>query len=433
MKENEKKNGGPMKAPSGKRNSGPVRVLQQEDLVGCATLSQRMDAMTENRCEVFIHNVEFLCAREHLPQARLCSEKLGGLISPPQLTGYKQRGKDIPLRVMALVASAFNLTVEDICGQLLDEATEAGGDGIQGLSRSLEEYEKYLGTFDLTYFDTSAPLGQNSGSTEAELHRAVLTIYTTRSAIGTVHFHATAIFNCTVEERAKIAGYTNGVDYSRDAGEIREYYNRVIRDRLAMGPGSSDSREKYLYDGDIHLTENIMELTFRQVHGSGLIHLLAHNRAANSSSGKSYRGGLVTMMSVSRGAEHMPCMQAAILIRGTLARFGQGRQDREKNIPSCRLDYFAPEVLASKIYLAPPNIKLGEEINKIVSYMKFLFAQTDKDNSLSQLSQEDKIFCLETFAEKSLTEALRRNILSYYKLAVQMDSEVYGMIRQAQS
>jgi len=425
----EKIKNGLNKIGDSRRNMGSVKILKQEDLVGLETLYQQTDAIVENRYEVFLHNVEYLCRREGLNQAKLCSDKLQGEISSPQLTGYKQRGKDIPFRVMVLIATAFGLTVEDMCGQVLDEAMDAGEDGKPSLSRPIEEYEKYLGTFDLAYFDTSAPLGLNTGATESNLARAVLTIYATRNAIGTVNFHATAIFNCTVEERMKIANYTSGTDFTKDAREVRDFYEKVVKD---PSPGQAGARVKCLYDGGIKLTEGIMELELHQVHGSDVAHLMMHNRAANSSSGKLYRGGLAAMMSVSRGAEHMPCMQSVILMRGTEVKPAQEGTRGRKAASTCRLDYFAPELLAEKIYLAPPKIELDEEIGKISHYMRALFYEGGS-GSLSQLSPEDKTFCLKTFAEKNLTDSLRRNVLSYYKLALQMDTGVYDMIQQVQN
>ncbi len=429
MENGKQAKGSPNKIRSDRRETGSVKVRKQEDLVGLDSLYKQMDAMLENRYEVFLHNVEYLCRREGLTQAKLCSDKLEGAVSSPQFTGYKQRGRDIPFRVMVLIATAFGVTVEDMCGQVLDEAMDAGEDGKPNLGRPLEEYEKYLGTFDLAYFDTSAPLGLNAGATESNLARAVLTIYATRNAIGMVQFHATAIFNCTVEERTKIANFTAGVDFKKDAKEVRDFYEKVVKD---PSPGQAGARGKCLYDGGIKLTEGITELELHQVYGNDVVHLMTHNRAANSSSGKLYRGGLAAMMSVSRGAEHMPCMQSVILMRGTEVKpVREGTQGR-KTASTCRLDYFAPELLAEKIYLAPPKIELDEEIEKISHYMKALFYEGGS-GSLSQLSPEDKAFCLKTFAEKNLTDSLRRNILSYYKLALQMDTGVYDMIQQAQN
>ena len=411
-----------------KRNTGPVKVLKPEDLINCSTLSQRMEMMVENRCEIFIHNVAFLCQTHGLNQSTLCSQKLENYLSSPQLTGYKKRGRDIPLSVMALVASAFGLTVEEMCGQLLDETVDNAEDSRATFGRPIEEYMKYAGTYDLTYFDTSAPIGQNQDTTANALDRGILTIYVTYNAIGVASFHVSAVFNCTPEERQKIASYMEGVDFGKDASAIRAFYEKVLTNPLDLS--HTASRMKCLYEGEIKLTERITEITLRQVKGSDVAHLYLHNRAANYSEGKVYRGGLATMMSISRGAEHMPCIQAVMMMRGACATIRQEGSGDTARIPKCGLDYFQAELLASKIYLAPPKIELGDEIQKIVAYMKFLFSQEGEGGPLSQLSDEEKTLCLASFVEKKLTESLRRNILSHYKISLRMDSDVYEMIRQ---
>ena len=157
---------------------------------------------------------------------------------------------------------------------------------------------------------------------------------------------------------------------------------------------------------------------------------MMHNRAANSSDGKPYRGGLATMMSSSRGSEHMPCIQSGILVR---SKPKKERKDRGlgQNVSTYILDNLQPERIAKELYLAPPRIELGDEIEKIIAYMRVLFSG-EESSPVSQLSDADKAFCLKTFVEKKLTDSMRRNILSYYKLSVQMDINVYAMIQQIQ-
>lgn len=430
MASNKAKSGTQHVFDSDRRDTGPVKVLQAEDLVGCKSLSERMEMMVENRCEVFMHNVAFLCKKHKLSQAQLCTVKLENNISPPQLTGYKRRGRDIPLSVMALVAGAFNLTIEEMCGQLLDQTNDTAEEDWPKAGRTIEEYLKYVGTYDVAYFDTSAPIGQNVGPTSDAMARGVLTIYVTYNAIGTPSFHVTAIFNCTHEERQKIANYMESVDFFNNASVVREYYEKVVSN--IPEPASPVSRMKCLYDGNIHLTDRMVEITLHQVRGNDVVHLLAHNRAANSSDGKLYRGGLATMMSSSRGQEHMPCIQSALLMRGKTVKVEQAGMSGPVKISKSGLEFIQPELLASKLYLAPPVIELGQEIEKIVAYMKVLFSQEDKNGPISALSDSDKKFCLETFVEKQLTESLRRNILSYYKLSLHMDSQVYALIQQVQ-
>lgn len=408
-----------------RRGYGQVKILQPEDLAKYSGLSEKKNALVENRCEVFMHNVRYLCQLHGISQAELCNQKLEGLISSPQLTGYKNRGRDIPLWVMALVASAFDLTVEELCGQLLDEHAALAETSDRPAGRSLAEYEKYVGTYDLAYFDSSRPLGQNTSPTERALNKAVMTIYATYNAIGTASFHVAAIFNCTEEERAAAANAMEGLNLARDGSMVGKRYENAV---MLPGPSAKpEARLKCLYEGDIDLTERMVELTLHQVHGSDVAHLFLHNRAATSSEGKAYRGGLATMMSISRGAEHMPCIQAAMMLRSTYTEMSE--YAKGKRLPKSQFDFYAPEMVAPKIYLAPPKIELHEEIGDIVNYMKSLFMQNGDTGTLASLSEEDKEFCLEAFAEKKLTETVRRNILGYYKVSIQMDTDIYQMMR----
>ena len=109
-----------------KRGVGPVTVLQAADLDSCSSLGEKVDKMCENRYDIFLHNVEYLRKKYKLSQAQLCSKKLCGRISTQQMATFKNPGKDIPLNAIIAVASAFDLTLEEMCGQLLDKKPQIG-------------------------------------------------------------------------------------------------------------------------------------------------------------------------------------------------------------------------------------------------------------------------------------------------------------------
>lgn len=407
---------------SKKRDVGPVTVLKTEDLVKLDTLEERTNALLENRYEIFMHNVTFLCKKHGISQAKLCTDKLNNLIQPPQLTSYKKYGKDIPLSAIAMVASAFNLTIEEICGQILEECGQNSDGDSAEQGRSREEYEKYLGLYDVAYFDTSKPLGANFLPTANSLSNALLVVYEECNALGIASFHVAALMNCTDEERDKVAGLIERLNLKNAGKAVYDCCESVVSNTNA-------SRAKCLYKGNIYLTEQMVEITLHQVKGSNVIHLLAHNRAAGSSEGKNYKGGLTTMLSVSRGAEHMPCIQAALLMSGTHTEVWD-ENNKPRTCPKNRLRYFPEEQLAHKLYMAPPAIEFDQETKEIVAFMRLLFSEGEH-SALTALSDEDKRCCLENFAERKLTNALKRNILSYYKISVQMDSDVYRMICQS--
>ena len=79
------------------------------------------------------------------------------------------------------------------------------------------------------------------------------------------------------------------------------------------------------------------------------------------------------------------------------------------------------------IYFAPPKVSLKDEVEAIVEWMGILYG--NGESVAAALSDEDKKYCLEVFIEKKISEVLKRNALSYYKIPLQMDSEVYQMLK----
>ena len=179
---------------------------------------------------------------------------MGGLLSPPQLASYKREEKDIPFRVISLIATAFELPVEDIIGKVLETQTNVNDNIDNTFSRPKSEFEKCVGTYDLAYFNTSRPLGENTIPISHSLNYAILTIYGTSTPVGSTAFHVVAFFNCSDTERNQIVSMLNTVDLLNYGSRAYEIYETVALE-------DEKSRAKCLYRGDINLTEQMIELT----------------------------------------------------------------------------------------------------------------------------------------------------------------------------
>ena len=405
-----------------KRGTGEISVVQPNSIDPAKSLSERNEEIMKNRFDVFIHNVEYLCKINGISQNDLCMKKMGGLLSPPQLAGYKREEKDIPFRVISLIATAFELPVEDIIGKVLETQTNVNDNLDNTFSRPKSEFEKCVGTYDLAYFNTSRPLGENTIPISHSLNYAILTIYGTSTPVGSTAFHVVAFFNCSDTERNQIVSMLNTVDLLNYGSRAYEIYEAVALE-------DEKSRAKCLYRGDINLTEQMIELTLHQVNGNDTAHLFAHNRAATSSEGKKYKGGLFTMMSVSRGAEHMPCVQSAILLRGI---HGDTFTDNNTIISLSQNPFslLPEEQIAAHLYMTPPNIDVTDEVTDIVRYMRFLYSKDSESEVISGMKEADRKFCLDSYVEKKLTDSLRRNIIAYFKVATQMDTAIYELTRR---
>ena len=389
---------------SKKRNEGVVRVLGRADLNQIENLNQRIDDMMENRFEIFIHNVDYLLATHNIAQNTLCSEMLPGILHPTQMSGYRNKGRAIPFDKMVAVAALFGYTVEQICSELLDDPTTARERNRPVSLRPPEECKKYYGTYELAFFDTGKPLGANNRATKDALAQGIMTVYPGNPVNGIPTLQAIAFVNCTDEEMAALKSALAAAMVGGTANP--DVYSCYETTAATFTSEDGEPRTKYLYAGNLVLTDSMADIMLHQVNGNDSAQIIAHNRAAGSSDGKMYRGGLATMMSISRGGEHMPCIQAMIISRRGF-------------------DRVAKEEVANWLYLAPPTIDVSDSVKTIISYMKMLYGGDSESGPVADLSESDKQFCLENFAEKKMTDALRRNLVSYYKVSTVMDGEIY--------
>ena len=397
-----------------RRDFSNVEVLQISDLNDRPdnkrlTLDQKENDMVDNRCAVFLRNFHYLLQKSQKSQAQFCEIDLKGHPSPQQLAGYKRKGRDIPYRTMVRIATAFNKTVEEMTGSILEGPKE----GQNAAQTNHAQYEKYCVTFDYAYFDTSAPLGNNRKPTPGALNYAVITICSGVNPVGAIVYHAYGLFHCTEMERTILYGHLNGLDLSCDAAKVQEAYWKAAEHKDSP---EQDPRIKYLYEGTFQLEGDMVELSLHQARGSDFVHIMMHNRAATSSDGKTFSGGLATMMSVSRGEEHMPCLQAGLLSVPKKNPAKEPDPNKRHAFP-----YLSKEEVAQMLYLAPPEVNFDNEAKECLKYMKLISSLDTED--------EDLQYTVEQYFKKKLIAVMRKNQLSYFKLSRSMDSEAYQQLK----
>lgn len=390
-----------------RRNSVPedVRVLSNADLAYLSSLDAKADALVENRNEIVIHNIEYILKKNNIAQAHMCNVDLEGSPQPPQMAVYKKVGKDIPLRTVARIGLAYGYTPEQLYGQLLDRSDEKTQADTNAESRPYDEYVKYIGTYQMAYYTTDAKLGANNRSTPKSMSYGVLSVYPEGTVNGVPKLLAAAFINCTDEERYKLVEILKEAE--EKGGSVRSCYENAAYVR-ETGSGVQQ-RIKCFYKGELTLTDHIAEFTLKQVKGSDTVNMKFHNRAAASSEGSIYRGGLGVLSSTCRGEEKMPCGQSV-----GLSRRG--------------FDHVAKEELAAYLLMDLPKVEFRDEIGSIIAYMKALFMPEDSNTPLALLSDGDKAFVLESYVEKKLTEVIKRNVLAYHKISASMDSAFYKAV-----
>lgn len=404
-----------------KENIYVLRVADLTEEPEDLSLDQKVDQLVENRCTVFIKNYAFLLEKEGITQAQFCDKYLENYPSPTQMAGFKKKGKDIPLRTMIRIATAFGKSLEEMTGTLLYDSSPEPVSPIENYS----EYRKYCGTFDLAYFDTSAKLGSNKRLTPESLNYAVMTICPFANEVGVTKYSAIALFHCTEIERQVLYGFLEGVDLLHESSKVMKIYEKV-----AKAQDEHDTHAKYLYHGSLSLEGQFAEITMHQMFGSDFVHLLMHNRAASSSQGKKYSGGLAAIMSTSRGEEHMPCLQAGLISKPQYDTRSVGDPVGGDKTLLDAFPFLSKETIASKLFFAPPRIEIGSEVKDVLTYMKSLFPDDDAQSPFSSMSDQDKQYCVESYVSKKLSDVVRKNLLSYYKLSLSMDSEAYQLLKK---
>lgn len=381
------------------QNPGALRVLRPADLaVSGATFDSQVNAIVENRNEIVIHNIEHILRDRNITQAHMCNVDLQGTPQPPQIAAYKKIDRDIPFRTMARIALAYGYTPEELCGQLLDRRQPDPGEDTCCPSRPAKEHQKYIGTYQMAFFRNDKPLGQNIRTCSRSLVFGVMSIY--RCADTPHTLSVLALTHCDEDKLDTVLQDIRQAETDGIPARLREEFHSAAR---------TLSRAEYLYEGTLQLNERAAQLTLHQSSGCDTVHITLHNRAANSSEGSDYKGGLGVMQSMSRGEQHMPCVQSVLLSRRSLQTI-------------------AREELAQSLLLAPPRVELQDEVQSIITYMKLIFPGDGGETPLSQMSDADKAAMLESFIEKKLIDVIKRNLLHYYKISTEMDSRSYKRI-----
>ena len=403
MAENKKKMSNNEDSGKQIRNADPgaAYVMNVLDIPANWNMNEKEAQLTENRYNVFIHNLMYILNKRNMTQADLCKLLDGGPL-PPQITVYKEVGKNIPYHTIVRISAALGYSPEDMTGRLLDREE----DGSRTYSRPVEECRKYVGTYSMRFFATEAKVGGNRRSTARAMADGVMSIFFGKAMDGLPSMEVLAFMNCTEEEQEKLLRTVREAERKGNTQQIERCYESVAS---AKDPQTREMhRLKCFYKGRLTLTDRTAEITLKQVSDADVVHLMLHNQAANSSVGSEYKGGLATMMSTSRGREHMPCVQALAISRPGFS--------------------IAKEELANYLFFQPPEMDLGEEAAEIFNQMKLLFPGGDAENPLAKVSDDMKISVLESMLEKTLTKVLQLNVLGYYKVSTQMDSDLYTAV-----
>ncbi len=377
------------------RDDKDLRVLSAAELMSVKSLPERINLMTENRNAVFIHNLEYLRKKHELSQAQLCEGKLDSMIHSAQLSGYKLKGKDIPLRTMSLVACAFGYTVEQLCGQLLDQEDIKTNIGDKHSPRPFEEYLGFFGTYEFAYFTDNVKMGAKLSTAASFLGKGLLTIYLNAAVDGVPVVRVEAMVDCTPDEQDKLLAQLKGVEAKGGGRGFVTVYEKA----------TENCPERY-YKGEMLLTATNAILKLQQKRGNDELMITLRNRAGATNDYNHYFSGLGTLSHSSFGNNQIPRVQAVALSKKGFAAI-------------------AKEELVELLLMGPAKVDIEKEVKDIITYMHTVYPK-EGDSPMGTLSLDDETFLLESFVTRKLTQVLKRSVFGCYTVTTEQDYMVYN-------
>ena len=231
---------------------------------------------------------------------------------------------------------------------------------------------RFSGNYILYFYDSASYIGSVSGKTKNPLRYGVLSIYFDKT------LKTKTLFFKQEDQAIQTKQYLDTCSVL----EIASYYN---------------SNENS-YEGECDISGTQVFIKLKNFNDNVLIIL------NNPPSKKIYIGGLGTVNSVSRGREHMPCIQFILLTRDILNL----SEDEVYNLLSVDV----------------PSINLHFESEKLIELFKSLYIE---NNSLQEY-QKRKIF--ENSLENAISSAIEANVFRYAKVSGREDDYYYNVIRK---
>ena len=164
-----------------------------------------------------------------------------------------------------------------------------------------------------------------------------------------------------------------------------------------------DAQEKYKYEGSF-VCSNTQLFVYLVNHEKNDRSLMIFN---NPPSIKEYIGGIGTVNSVSRGREHMPCIQHALLTRNILS------------IPDGEI--------YNLLAIGAPDINLDVETEELIKLFKTLYSDNDFANTLTE---DNKKLLIKDSLSNMMSESLEANTFRFSKISSIDDDRYYRIIKR---
>lgn len=296
-------------------------------------------------------------------------------MSPASINNYINKGSEPSLFFLSQLKKSYDLN--------LDEFLFTDLVSLENKSGNAELAKRFGGNFLIYYYDTSFYKGSSNFYTKNAINYGIISVFSDPQARG-ASLTAYALFLLEKKEAEEVLKALNSM---KNAREIKNYYQNL-----------SDKYEGALSANYDHI---FIRLKSPQHKDEAFIIL------NNPPSRKSYVGGVGTVNSISRGREHMPCVQYSILSR------------------------YALSVTEGELYnlltLNNPEINVDLQVEQLIKLFHSLYVENQ--NNLS-LTNYQKMRIIEESLKNTLSGLLETNIFRFAKISDMEDDQYYRLIKE---
>ena len=294
-------------------------------------------------------------------------------VSPASINNYINKDSEPSIYFLMGLKQAYGINIDDFLFKPLSSTEKQ--EVLQ------EDYERFVGNYMIYHYDTSAYKGRISNFAKNTLNYGVISIYED----GDNGLIAKSLFITNRREAEKTLRKLNEFKTKQ---ELVEFY---------------EEQEKYKYEGSFVYsnTQLFMYLVNHEKNDRSLTIL------NNPPSVKEYIGGIGTINSVSRGREHMPCIQHVLITRNILPM-----PDGE---------------IYNLLALDEPDINLSVETDELIKLFKTLYSDNELANSLSE---ENKRLLIQDSLSNMMSESLEANAFRFAKVSSVDDDKYYRIIKR---
>ncbi len=299
------------------------------------------------------------------------------LMSPASITNYINQTSEPSMYFLMQLKKVYNINIDDFLFKDLNPNS--------GKDVTERNHQRFGGNYLIYYYDSSPYKGSSNLYTKNAINYGIISITEDGKLLGQNNLAAYGQFLLNRKEAEETLALLNKFTTAKD---IKAYYENLS--------------DKYV--GNISLTNSHIFLSLKNQEHEDEVFMILNSPP----SGKTYIGGIATVNSISRGREHMPCIQYSILSRYVL-KITDGE-------------------LYNLLTLHVPDINIDLDVEQLIKLFKSLFL--NNTDTTMNLTEYQKKRIVEESLKNTLAELMESNIFRFAKISEMEDDKYYRIIKE---